>query len=230
MPTVYYHPVSQPSRAVHWFVTRHNIKDIEFKVVDILSGATRTEEYLAMTRKYGAVPVLEVDGEILTESGAILTYLSKTHGHVDLPTDLFKEARVNEALLHHDGLARNVTRCCMKALFAKKANPSLTLADQKNLVDRATLRESLEFVDGILGQWKYIAGAEFTIADYLVAAELTQLQFMKPVLDEDYQVQKFANISRYLKDLESISGFEGFVAPAAILANLCASEASEGKP
>lgn len=225
MPTtVYYHPVSQPSRAVKWFIERNGIKDVEFKEVDILKKGYATPEYTALTRKYQTIPTLEVDGEVITQSGAVLFYLSKKHGHKDLPKDSIGEARVFEAILHHDGLSRNVSKCVMKALFAKLVNPSLNLEAQKALVDKVVLQESLDFVDGVLSTWKYVAGAHFTLADYLVAAELTQLQFMKAVLEKDCQVESFPNIVRYLADLQSEPGFAAFVAPASMLATLAAAE------
>jgi glutathione S-transferase len=46
--------------------------------VDYFNGETRTDAYRASVNELGEVPVLEHRGERLSQSGAILTYLSQT--------------------------------------------------------------------------------------------------------------------------------------------------------
>lgn len=56
-------------------------------------GQTRTPEYLAMNPK-GKVPVLVIDGKVLTENTAILTYLNRSYPNAKLlpAGDALKEA------------------------------------------------------------------------------------------------------------------------------------------
>jgi glutathione S-transferase len=55
----------------------------EYRLVRPMRQETRSPEYLAMNPK-GKVPVLAVDGEILTENVAILTYLARRYPEAKL--------------------------------------------------------------------------------------------------------------------------------------------------
>ncbi len=48
--------------------------------VDFLGGETRSAEWRAAVNEMGEVPVLESDGERLTQTGAVLTLLAQRHG------------------------------------------------------------------------------------------------------------------------------------------------------
>lgn len=79
--TVYGHYVSQPSRAVLWALSSHNIP-FKFEELDPTRGQTRTPEFLKINPG-GFVPVLVEAGPggsfTLSESAAILTYLAEKH-------------------------------------------------------------------------------------------------------------------------------------------------------
>jgi glutathione S-transferase len=63
----------------------------EWVHVDVLAGATRTDEFLAMNPS-GKIPLLELDdGRYLSESNAILNYLAE--GSALLPEDPFEGAK-----------------------------------------------------------------------------------------------------------------------------------------
>lgn len=63
----------------------------EWVHVDVLAGATRTDEFLAMNPS-GKIPLLELDdGRYLSESNAILNYLAE--GSTLLPEDPFERAK-----------------------------------------------------------------------------------------------------------------------------------------
>ena len=66
--------------------------------VDLLAGAQRAPEHLALNPQ-GLVPVLEIDGHVLTQSLAIIEYLDETRGAGFLPADPAGRARVR-ALAH----------------------------------------------------------------------------------------------------------------------------------
>lgn len=62
-------------------------------VVDLLQGGQRSDENLARNPQ-GLVPTLEIDGQVLTQSCAIIEYLNETRaGHL-LPDDPAGRARV----------------------------------------------------------------------------------------------------------------------------------------
>ena len=61
--------------------------------VDLLTGAQRGAENLAVN-KQGLVPTLEIDGQVLTQSLAIVEYLEETRGPRLMPGDAAGRARV----------------------------------------------------------------------------------------------------------------------------------------
>lgn len=68
----------------------------QLELVSIDEGKTKLPEFLAINHK-GRVPVLEVNGSLLTEAPAILVYLSLTHAEKSfLPTDTFEYFRCLE--------------------------------------------------------------------------------------------------------------------------------------
>jgi len=71
--TLYFSPVSQPSRAVLALLAIGNIK-YEGKVLDLFKGEARTPEYYELN-PLGRVPFIIHDKLHLAESNAILIHL-----------------------------------------------------------------------------------------------------------------------------------------------------------
>ena len=65
----------------------------ERHVVDLLKGEQTSSLHLARNPQ-GLVPALEIDGQVLTQSLAILEYLDETRGAQFLPTDAVGRQRV----------------------------------------------------------------------------------------------------------------------------------------
>lgn len=61
--------------------------------VNLLTGAHKTPEHLALNPQ-GLVPVLEIDGQVMTQSLAIIEYLDEVHGAGLLPKDPVARAQV----------------------------------------------------------------------------------------------------------------------------------------
>ncbi len=72
--------------------------DYEWIDVDVLSGSTRTEEFLKLNPS-GQVPtVVLADGRTLSQSNAIIVYLAGLNDSALLPTDVYARAKVDEWL------------------------------------------------------------------------------------------------------------------------------------
>ncbi len=93
---LYYHPASTVSRMVMLFAAQEGIA-LDFVLVDLMAGAHHAPEYKAVNPN-ALVPVLDDDGFVLTESGAILRYLAGKTGSDAYPADLQARARVDEAM------------------------------------------------------------------------------------------------------------------------------------
>ncbi len=66
--------------------------------VNLLDEAHKSREYLALNPQ-GLVPALEIDGHVLTQSLAIIGYLSETRALTVLPDEPYARARVNAAAM-----------------------------------------------------------------------------------------------------------------------------------
>ena len=128
--------------------------------VDILSGETKTENYLAKN-PCGQIPLLELnDNRYLSESNAILNYLAE--GSELMPTDSYAKAKVLqwqffEQYSHEPYIA-----------VARFINKYLGLPEDR-LNEYESKQESghraLKIMEQQLQRTTYIAGEELTIAD-----------------------------------------------------------------
>ena len=72
--------------------------DYQIETVNLLDGSHRAPEHLARNPQ-GLVPALWIDGEMLTQSLAILDYLSNTTELSLLPDDAIARARITAAAM-----------------------------------------------------------------------------------------------------------------------------------
>ncbi len=240
---LFYFPASAPCRGVIWFLDGHPELNAKVKrtLIDMKKNEHLSPEYYA-ENFYQTVPMLKVsyeeDGKqkfyALTESGAILQFLSDQVGGVEQSErgdrDPLSRARVIEAQLHHDSLARQVSNTHRAAFNTKRAKPETSLADMRSLVGKGMddLRYALNLLEKVLATQTYIAGNAFTLADYTVAAELSRLVILKNVLpDGGVQLEtEYPNIVRYVDLLSKRPGWTEFVAPLGPLAAVCSPSSS----
>lgn len=195
---LYYHPISNTSRPLLMFAADNNL-DIEYQVVDILSGEHLQPAYLALNPS-GLVPMLE-DGDFrLTESSAILKYLADKIDSPAYPKDLRQRARVNERM---DWLNTQFYRDFGYGLVYPQVFPNLkrpTDEQQSGVVEwgRDKARGWLQVLDQhLIDGHPYLCGAELTIADYLGAAYLTA----GDVVRCDFST--YPNITRWLSTMKA---------------------------
>lgn len=134
--------------------------DHEWVDVDILAGGTRSEDFLKMNPN-GKIPVLELDdGEILTESNAIINYLAS--GSALYPDGGLAQARVLqwqffEQYSHEPFIA-----------VARFINKYLGLPEEKAgeyASKQVGGHKALKVMENQLATSAYIAGEDFTTAD-----------------------------------------------------------------
>lgn len=99
----------------------------EARSVDLVAGDHRTEAHLARNPQ-GLVPVLEIDGQQLTQSLAILEYLDETRNLGWLPQSAPERARVRRIA---QAIAMEIHPVCnlSVARFATNAAPDLEMKD-----------------------------------------------------------------------------------------------------
>ncbi|MBU8897778.1 glutathione S-transferase family protein [Corallococcus sp. M34] len=139
--------------------------------VDHPSGELRTEAFHELN-PFCQVPVLDDDGFVLTESGAILLYLAEKTGRL-IPADLPGRAQV--------------TRWSFAALTSLEPPLGQILmidllgaADPTGAQRRPELVKHAERVLGALEDWlggrPYLAGEVFTVADILMVTVLREVR------------------------------------------------------
>lgn len=141
-----------------------------------------TPAYRALN-PFGQIPVIDDDGTVVSESGAILLYLGRKSGKL-LPRDLAGEAQV----LRWSFAALNTIELPALSLWFVNLSGGKGSQPSEALLGWAEMR--LQQLDGWLSDRQFIATDEFTVADIL----------MTHVLDAGMQpelLKPYANVRAY---------------------------------
>lgn len=118
----------------------------------------------------GAVPVLEVDGRPMIQTGAILRYVART-GQTDLyPTDPLAGLVVDSAL---DTFNDSVSHALMPSLFERDAAKKL---EMRQAFAAGPLARACRYVEGLIaaGPGPFLTGSTLTIADLVLGETVRQ--------------------------------------------------------
>lgn len=134
----------------------------ETKLISFANSEQRSEAYLKINPR-GKVPALSVDGTILTENTAILTYVAKRFPTAGLlPADLLAETRCISTMAWFSNIVHpSFTHINRPERFADDpaAHPALKETGRKNFW--ANLQE----IDALLKGNDWIMGAQYTVCD-----------------------------------------------------------------
>lgn len=189
MLTVHHLGKSQSERIV-WLCEELGLP-YELKVYD-RDEVTRLAppEYKAL-HPLGAAPVIDEDGLVLAESGAIVEYIAARHGG----------GRLVPAPNHPD--------YAQFVYWFHFANGTLQPATGRNMIlarlnlpdDNAILRAmkgrldlALGLVEARLGESDYLAGRDLTTADIMIVFTLTSMRLFLP-----FELKPYPNIRAYLQ-------------------------------
>jgi glutathione S-transferase len=115
---------------------------------------------------FGQIPMIDDDGVVVTESGAILLYLARKSGKL-MPRDLAGEAQV----LRWSVAALNTIEVPMLTLWFVDMNGGKGTKPHDALHDWSDMR--LKQLDGWLANRMFIATDDFTVADILMTHVLS---------------------------------------------------------
>jgi glutathione S-transferase len=141
------------------------------KVTSTRKGQTRSPEYLAVNPK-GKVPALAIDGKVLTENVAILSWLAKTYPQARLlpAGDPLKEAEALSFLAWcasgvHPVLSRffGPQRFCD---LPDSADNIKKLATEQNAANFALIEKALEGKEWLFGDWSVADGYIFVFFNW----------------------------------------------------------------
>jgi glutathione S-transferase len=170
--------------------------------VDVAGGANRAPDFLAKNPS-GRVPVLELDdGRTLTESDAIIEYLEELHPEPALiGRDAWQRARTREA-------ERVVELGLLVPLYTifKHTHESfagkLEQAPAVAASQRAQFYEFAAVLDRWLGERRYVAGDDLTLADLTLLMAVDICGFMGCAID----AATLPNLSRWSERMHARAG------------------------
>ncbi|KAM3965359.1 glutathione S-transferase theta 1 [Aphomia sociella] len=173
---LYYDLMSQPSRCL--YILLKSLKyEFEPKYVDLRKAQHYSEEYTKVNR-FQRAPVIDDNGFVLSESVAILKYLSRAGVIPEslFPKDSKKRARVDEYL---EWQHIELRLPCAMYFRVKNLEPLLTgkQPDPEKVsgYERRMEKALEDFSTKWLGRGnEFITGDSITVADLLAACELEQ--------------------------------------------------------
>jgi glutathione S-transferase len=132
------------------------------------SPGTKTPEFLALNPN-ARVPVIEDDGFVLCESMAINFYLAKKHNSPLYPSDPKQEALALQwSFWETDRLDRQLVNYMNHTSALPEAERDKSVADAA----WAEVVPALDVLNGVLHKTRWLAGADFSLADLNVAGAL----------------------------------------------------------
>lgn len=193
---LYHHPLSGHSHRARLFLSLINLPH-ELVEVDLMSGAHKTPDFLKMN-PFGQVPVLDDDGEYVSDSNAILVYLAKKAGRTDwLPDDLKSAAAVQRWLSVAAGeIAYGPAAARLVTVFGAKFNPD-------EVIGRA--HAVLAKLETQLSDREWLVGERPTIADVAIYSYVARAP------EGNVDLSTYPAVNRLLRRIEALPGFVDFI-------------------
>ncbi|HTE79759.1 MAG TPA: glutathione S-transferase [Reyranella sp.] len=181
----FYNSIGPNPRMVRMFMAEKGI-EIPKVEVDLLAGENRKEPYLKVNTA-GQMPALELDdGTVIAEITAICEYLDEIK-------------KVTPSLIGDTPVERAATRMWTRRIDLNIVEPALNgfrFAEGLKLFQnrvrcipeaadglKATAREKLAWIDGLLGDKPFIAGSKLSMADLMLFPFLDFMKDVKQPLD-----------------------------------------------
>ncbi|MBD3884755.1 glutathione S-transferase family protein [Phormidium tenue FACHB-886] len=140
--------------------------DYDLKSVDIFNGESQSAEYLAKN-PFGKVPTLEVDGESIYETAAIVVYLDTVvANHKFSPSDPLVQARMRQIMGIVDShlYAPAIGSIVIPRLVVPSQGGQTDEEKVKSAVDPT--KTALEAIESLTVGHPYLLGEEVSIADF----------------------------------------------------------------
>jgi maleylpyruvate isomerase len=155
-----------------------NLKQIEHSIepVNLLKKEHKSPHYLAK-QPQGLVPCLETDkGQLLAQSGAILSYLDSLYPHAKLlPADPFQAAKIQSVV---DMIACDIHPVCNLRILNYLTDILTVDSEQKLAWYRHWIVIGFEALETLLNKTQYCFGEQPTLADvYLIPQVYNALRF-----------------------------------------------------
>ena len=196
MLTLYSDAIATTCRPVLLFAAEAGIP-LHIVTIDLFADEHLSEDF-ARLNPNKAVPVLDHDGFVLTESVAILQYLADLVGSPAYPKDLRERARVNEMMdWFNTGLMRDL---CYGLVYSRVLpdyrHPEPAFSHMLGFHGPRAERR-LGVLDGWIGSNRFVCGREITLADYLGASLITLSELVA------YDLAPWPNVARWIATMKA---------------------------
>lgn len=197
---LYTFPLSGHAHRVQLALSLLNVPS-ELVQVDLRQGAQKQPAFLAMNR-FGQVPVIEDQGQIVADSNAILVYLARRYGNSDwLPSDALGEAKVQRWLSVAAGLLA----------FGPAAARLVTVFGAGYKAEEVITRAHglLQVMDAELAEQPFLIGAKPSIAD------IANYTYVAHAPEGNVSLDAYPHVRAWLARIEALPGFVPMQATAA---------------
>ena len=167
-------------------------------VVDYFGGETRQPAWRAEVNELGEVPVLEVEGRKLSQSGVILLHLADHVSALSLSEEERPEA-LRWLLFDNHKFTANLATYRWLRTFAAPAPHEAVLAFIRQRIGGA-----FDIVEKHLGQQRFIVGDRLTIADLSLAGYVF---YPKEELGFDISAE-YPNLSAWMRRIAQTPGWQ----------------------
>lgn len=192
---LYYYPLSGHAHRAQLFLSLIGA-DCSLIEVDLANGAHKSEAFLKLN-PFGQVPVLEDQGQWISDSNAILVYLAKKFGKSDwLPEDALQAARVQRWLSVAAGeLAAGPAAARLITVFGARLDPETTIARAHRI---------LALIEDNLGPRQWMVGTQPTLADVALYS------YVVGAPEGNVDLAAYPSIRQWLGRVEALDGFVAF--------------------
>ncbi len=163
--------------------------------VDFAGGQMRDAGWRASTNAMGEVPVLEVDGQFMSQSGAILVWLAETTGKFAPADDQRFEALRWIMFDNHKFTSYIATLRFMVSLAKTGETPVTEFLRQR-------FNTSLKIVDGHLAGQPFLIGKRPTIADFSLCG------YMFFGAELPLPLEPYPHVLSWLERIKSLPGWK----------------------
>ncbi len=166
--------------------------------IDILQGETRSESFLALN-PVSQIPVCVTDdGEVLTESNAILFYLA--HGSDYWPSDRMQQARVLEWQFFEQ-YSHEPTIAVARFIRFYQGMPDARKAEYETKL-KAGYR-ALDLME------KHLAEQDFLVGDRATIADISLYAYTHVAGEGGFELSNYPAINAWLERIRSLPGYVG---------------------
>ena len=201
---LYADPISTTCRPVMLLIEESGA-EVEMQFVDLFKGAHMQPEYGAINPSR-AVPALQDEDFLLSESSAILKYLADRIDSPAYPKDLKKRARINAIMdWFNTGLYRDFGYGFVYPQIFPKFKHEHEIAQTATLnAARERAKNWLTILDkDLIGpNNKFLTGDEITIADYFGVGILSIADIIR------CDLSPWPNVQRWLKNMRALPSWD----------------------